>query len=70
MLGKSGLAPWLSDLQVNAKGFGRTADLAVATSNDFELAAWFNGQVIRYVSKSSFNVHIVYFLLARPTITY
>ena len=35
--GEKGLAPWLSHLQVNAKGFGRTTDLAVAYSNNFEL---------------------------------
>ncbi|MCV0425006.1 MAG: tandem-95 repeat protein, partial [Roseibium sp.] len=35
--GETGLAPWLSELAIDAKGFGRVTDLSVAMSGDFEL---------------------------------
>ncbi|EFL88196.1 tandem-95 repeat protein [Ahrensia sp. R2A130] len=37
-LGETGIAPWLADLPVNAKGFGRITDLAVSLSNDMDMA--------------------------------
>ncbi len=36
--GEAGLASWLGDKPVNARGFGQVADLAIAMSNDFALA--------------------------------
>jgi|GEM_PF-2436836 len=35
--GETGLAPWLSELAIDTKGFGRVTDLSVAMSGDFEL---------------------------------
>jgi len=36
--GPAGLAPWLDETVPNVRGFGEVADLAIAASNDFEMA--------------------------------